>query len=369
MKPKLWKSNSNAKSKATIAVEAEVNLNISERTYQDLNKVHKLTPTTHSTSPNRQHNAVVLHKGKDFAKIIKLNLVDKNKKEGIYKDIYPSPNAHQVSLQTLKMYPRKISLKKLSLTNKLRSINQLFLSEELKLKHIDLQEDLEKNRKILSTKGEFESNSWFENVISLQERKSSNLTENLKFSNGIFRDMIIRLKGAGKENEGILIEKVWRYLLETFDEYIGLIHESLEKTEVISKNTALVQEDIEKIRTGCEVKVARLEKEIERVKLDYILAKDPRKIAENAKIQKVLPHIEKITEFIENLQGIYGKALGSPLKITSKTPIRIKENFESLDILKEKKRKKQISMPKIESEPKFQVNLIDASGYNMQEIN
>ena len=154
----------------------------------------------------------------------------------------------------------------------------------------------------------------------------------------MFRDLIIRMKTSGKENEGILIDKIWRFLLEIIDDYIQQIQENIWKSELATKNSLKAQEEIEKIKNFCQKKVNKLEKGIERVKLDYVLAKDPRKLIENQKIKTIGPRIEKIKGFIDNISELQDLARKN-IETRRKSLSEIEDVTGQNSVFKEKRKK------------------------------
>ena len=350
MKSKLGNLSAETKHKTMLTLETPVasGINNSERNlHTNLKRIHKILDTSKDqASPLHRHGgSIVMRKTNEIGKIIKLNAIDliKNDKS-LTKDLLGgslSQAFNPSSLHSNKLLPKAISLEKLSLTNKLTGINQLFVSPEIELKNLDMKVDLEMNYKILSEKNDTKSKTWFENVMSLQERKREDkgLTEDLRFCNYIFRDMIIRMKASGKENEGILIDKIWRYLLEVFDGYIEVINQSILKSEIASVNTIKAQEEIEKIKAMYQKKVSTLEKEIERVKLDYIIAKNPRKLMENNKVHKALPHIETINKCIDSLYTLHSDKTETKFEEKKKFKKHIKSKSRSLLFLNPKRKK------------------------------
>ena len=360
MKSKLGNLSAETKQKSMIALETPTApiVNNSERNlHTNLKRIHKLVDIhkDQSSPPHRYGTGIIMRKTNDTGKIIKLNAIDLIKVDkSLTKDLLIGSGSQALnpsSLHAIKLYPKAISLEKLSLTNKLSSINQIFVPSEIELKNLDMKDDLEKNYKILCEKNELKPKTWLENVLSLQGRKreEKGLTDDLRFCNEIFRDMIIRMKASGKENEGILIDKLWRYLLEVFDGYIELIHQNILRSEIASVNTIKAQEEIEKIRALSQRKVIKLEKEIERVKLDYILAKNPRKIIENNKTQRILPHIEAITSCIDTLYSLHSVNPDIELQEKKEFKRHFKSKSRNLLFLKQK-RKKSTELPIVHTE-------------------
>ena len=306
MKSRSGKNTATAKSSVIINCEnSTINTNSSDRQLQNLKKIIKLTDKPNSIqSANRYNNYPIFQKTKDNNRLIKMIGAKKDflsLKETELKSL--SPHKESSSTKAFASYPKLISLEKLSLSKKLASVNNLFKSNHHTLKNFNLAEDLEINYKILSENNETKGKTWFENLISIQEYKKNekNLESDMKFCNDIIRDIILRLKTSGKENESIIIDKLWRFILEVFDSYIEIIKENIKQADIATKNTIKAQDEILIIKLGCQKKVEKLEKEIERVKLDYILAKNPRKIVEDNKIQNSIPRIENIKKMIDKI--------------------------------------------------------------------
>jgi hypothetical protein len=258
-----------------------------------------------SYSPYRSSNNTTLKKPETGPKQHILNLG--HIENSILKDSLVQTNPSKPAPYAQSKYPKNILLEKLSLSNKINYIHNLFSNPGKVLKNLELNSELDYNFQVFYENSEYKPNTWIDNLINLKEKskKSNDLINDLKFSNHIFRDLMCRMKGTGKENEGILVEKLWRFVLEVFDNYIELIQDKINLSDIANKNSVKAQEEIEKIKLGCQLKVSKLEKEIERIKLDYILAKDPRKMVQDEKMQNLIPSIERIKEYINKISDMH----------------------------------------------------------------
>lgn len=307
--PKSIKIN---KSSTTIATENPNTASTAEsiKIFASLKKVLKTTEryTENSRSPYVSAKNILAQKPHETGRLIKLSAV--GKKEGlIIKDLLPGPiSPHRITAmhRITNYFPKIRQYEKVSLKKKLQDINTIFSSTRCSLKNLALSDELKENEKILQENQDFKAKTWLENIISLKEKKKARegLIEDLKFCNDIFRDLISRLKSGGNENESIVINKLWIFVLEIFDTHIDLIHENIEKTEKLTENTLKASEQVIKIKTECQKKVNKIEKEIERVKLDFILAKNPLLAKEKEEQDKIFPHIEKVYNCINDLSFI-----------------------------------------------------------------
>ena len=85
--------------------------------------------------------------------------------------------------------------------------------------------------KVFNNRNDGKVKSWLENVVMVKEfeLKSGELENNLRFCNSILRDVLIRLKQTGKENEASLIETIWRINYEAIDLEIERLENQLQK--------------------------------------------------------------------------------------------------------------------------------------------
>jgi hypothetical protein len=267
----------------------------------------KISERDHSSSPYYSSKNIPPGKSKDPVRALKTTKLIKDFPPNNQIFTIISCRSNEKNLKFQKLLPKLGE--KPSLSSKLNNVNIILNTENKPLKHLALNEELDENTKLLSEKSEYKSKTWLENLISLKERKSEGATfvENLKFSNSIIRDIICRLKTSGKDNESILLEKIWRLSLEFIDGHIEIIEKNIERVDQVTKNTIKVHNQVEKIKSQCESKVIKLEKVIQRVKLDYILAKDPRTGDENKRILKIKPFVENVYNQIELLSDMYLK--------------------------------------------------------------
>ncbi|OMJ91434.1 hypothetical protein SteCoe_6014 [Stentor coeruleus] len=172
-------------------------------------------------------------------------------------------------------------------------------STETSLKNLNLIEDLKENSKLLKFAYEAKSQTWLENLNSLKEKENyhKTLTEDLKFCNSIFQDLIIRLNLIGEKNESIVVDKLWRYVLHTFDQYLETLTKKPEKIQIIDVESP----KITRLKTECKKKVNKIEKEINRIKLDFTTTKKP--LISTVKVEKdeVFPYVDKVYMYLNEL--------------------------------------------------------------------
>ena len=279
-----------------------------DHSMKHLKKIKKSLKTgERDNSPYLSTKNITLKRSKEPSKFVKNTMQPSPKKDlPANHKIYTitSGNSNEKSIKIQKMLP-KLSHRSKSNMNT-NNVNAVLNTQLKKLKYINLNEDLLANTQVLSEDSQYKSKTWLENIITIKDRdkEKRDLTENLKFFTSLIRDIIHRLKSSGKDNESILLERIWRFNIELIDEHIDTIEKGIVKVEEFTQSTLKVQNEMEKIKLDCETKVFKLEKEIQRVKLDYILAKDPRVSNENQRILKLKPLIENVQLHLNTLSDL-----------------------------------------------------------------
>lgn len=95
---------------------------------------------------------------------------------------------------------------------------------KIQLKQLKLIKDLEKNQKLMNGEIKYKCKSCLENIIELEDlwinEKCKGIEENFRKCNLIVRDFIVRMQEIGKNNEGVLLDKLWKHIVLSVDEYI-----------------------------------------------------------------------------------------------------------------------------------------------------
>ncbi|OMJ85582.1 hypothetical protein SteCoe_13058 [Stentor coeruleus] len=252
-----------------------------------------------SHSPCMSAKNIMINKPQDTIRFTKFSETVK-KERILFKDVMPryiSPHraaAKRNMPNFIFKFPRNDSVK---LNKKFTDISIFMRSKEISLKNLDLIEDLKENSKLLKSVPEAKSRTWLENLNSLKENSHKNLTEDLKFCNSIFQDLIIRLISMGEKNESIMIDKLWRYVLHTFDQHLETLLKPSEKILITNEES----EKITKIKTECQKKIKNFEKEIDNIKLDFNLTKNPLLGIVKEEKEKVFPYVDKIYKCLNEL--------------------------------------------------------------------
>lgn len=291
-------------------------LNQSMKNLKKVKNSIKTTERDYSTSPYYSTKNISSARSKDQIKVPKKSNLSKDHQSNYEIFTISSSKSHEKNIKIQKPLPKLTE--KTSLSGKLANINIVLNTAPKPLLYLSLNEDLQINTDLINEKSQYKSKTWLENLMSLKEkREGKSLIENLKYYNGLIRDIICRLKFADQDNESILLEKVWRLSLQVIDEHIELVEKGIVKVNQVTEETLKVQNQVEKIKSQCENKVIQLEKDIQRVKLDYILAKDPRISSESKRIERLKPFIQNVKGQIENLVDMYvkGKAPFKDMKI------------------------------------------------------
>lgn len=254
-----------------------------------------------SHSPCMSAKNLIANKPQETIRFTKFS--ESGKKERVlFKDLMPryiSPHraaAKRNMPNFIFKFPRNDSVK---LNKKFTDISILMRSTETSLKNLNLIEDLKENSKLLKEGHEAKSRTWLENLNSLKEKENchKSLTEDLKFCNGIFQDLIVRLNSMGEKNESIMVDKLWRYILHTFDQHLETISKNSEKMPIKDE----VSDKIARLKTECQKKVKKIEKEFDKIKMDFIVTKSPLlgKIKEEK--EKVFPYVDRIYTCLNEL--------------------------------------------------------------------
>lgn len=282
-------------------------MNSLNNSMKHLKKVKKSLKTlARDHSPLYSTKNIALSRSKDPA--VKTSTQTPNKREvpANYKIFtIASPNTIEKNSKIQKILPKLAERSKSNIN--INTVNAVLNIPAKELNYLDLNEDLQANTQILSDNSEYKAKTWLENLITVKEwdKNKGSFLGNLKFLTSIVRDVVHRLKSLGKDNEGILIERVWRFSVELIDEHIESVEKGIVKVDELAQNTVKFQSEMESIKQDCENKVKKLEKEIQRVKLDYILAKDPRLITENQRLSRLKPLIESVQIHLITLSDLY----------------------------------------------------------------
>lgn len=348
MKTRQGKSIKINKSSTTIVAENPYTSSANESTkiIASLKKVLKDRFSDNSRSPYVSAKNILVQNMQDTGRLIKLSATGK-KESIILKDLLPGPISPHISTAIHRFpsyFPKIRQNDRFSLNKKLIDINSMFSSTRYNLKNLEMSEDLDLNAKILHSTEDFKAKTWVENIISFKEKKKNRLSliEDLKFANNIFRDLIIRLKSTGKENESIVLDKFWRFVLETFDNHIDLIHKNLQKTEKLVENSQKASEKIIKLKTEWE------KKDPDKGKNDNFIAKNDIFIAKNQLLGKekeeikiFLPFVEKVYARIDDLASLCWKSE----KVLKKSEDDEKVVEEKIIKMREKKRNGSMDPP------------------------
>ena len=166
------------------------------------------------------------------------------------------------------------------------SASNLRPEHKLTLKYLSLNEDLELNRKVATGETVLPCKSCLENIMTLDsmkfEDKFEDFEDKFEVFNLIIRDFIGRMQIAGKSNEGVLIEKIWRHLMFSVDELIDRLKdlnvnsEDCESEDSVRKVSVLDQ-DVEDEFGGFDD--SQVKEKVERIKgkfefLNRVVAND-----------------------------------------------------------------------------------------------
>ncbi|OMJ67671.1 hypothetical protein SteCoe_35103 [Stentor coeruleus] len=310
MKARQGKSIKINKSSSIIALENPYTSSANESTkiIASLKKVLKDKFSDNTRSPYVSAKNILVQNMQDTGRHIKLSATGK-KEPIILKDLLPGPiSPHILSAHHRfpNYFPKIRQNDRVSLNKKLNcnlNINSMFSSTRYSLKNLEMSDDLDLNAKILHSAEDLKAKTWVENVISLKEKKKSRLTliEDLKFANNIFRDLIIRLKSTGKENESIVLDKFWRFVLETFDNHLDLINKNIQKTEKLCENSQKTSEQIIKFKGEMQ------NRDHDKGKNDIFIVKNSMQGKEKEENDKILPFIGKVYTCIDDLASLCWK--------------------------------------------------------------
>ena len=243
-----------------------------------------------------------LTKTRESGRLIKKAAKSLSKKEIITKQNFLINSNSSKNIQSQNSLP-KLNCK-LGESSKVSTFQSIFnLQTKEKLKHISLNEDLKLNSLLISEDSDYKAKSWLENIIAIKDKRiDEDFNENLKFCNGLIRDVICRLKQSGKENECILIEKIWRVLFEIMDKHLEKLQSKL--CEYENKIYSII--NVTEIETGLkyeyEKKINELEIKVEEMEFDLSL-KDLQ--ISSGKCEKLQPLIENVRNRIEELNEIH----------------------------------------------------------------
>ena len=250
-------------------------LNSSNNSIRQLGEVTKTKSTeridTTKDSPNLQPKAQTLTKTRESGRIIKNAAKSLSKKELRVKENFLINSNSTKNIQAKKSLP-KLNVK-IGETAKVSTFQSILkVQNNRKLKHLSLNEELKVNSLVISEGSDYRAKSWLENIIAVKDKSiEGDLNENLKFCNGLIRDIIVRLKQSGKENESILIEKTWRVLFEMIDDHMEKFQSKVLEYEKKIYNSMSVTEVSQDLKEGYEKKVRDLEMKIDQMDFDSSL--------------------------------------------------------------------------------------------------
>ena len=274
-------------------------------------------------SPFGTNKKNMLLKTKESSRIIKIAAKGLSKKDLKPIELFPIKSTKsQNSLPKLNVLYADDSSKP-SIFNPV-----LKYSPKRQLKHINISEELKLNENYLSGSGEYKFGSWLENLVKVKDWDIENqdLLGSLKFCNKLIRDIMLRLKSSGKENESVLLQKIWSKHFEILDEYIEEFDKKLVECENNAKRVVkeMIKEHDEKSKE-MEIKILEAESKV--------------KFENN--FERIWPIVEKVRNRVEELTESLNESIGNPriqkklsfgksLLIDKK--VRIK-NKQSMDIL------------------------------------
>ena len=281
-------------------------LNSSNNSIRQLGEVTKTKSTeridTTKDSPNQQAKVPTLTKTRESGRIIKNAAKSLSKKEIRIKENFLINSNSTKNIQAQKSLPKLNA--KLGETSKVSTFQSILkIQNNRKLKHISLNEELKVNSLVISEGSDYRAKSWLENIIAVKDKSiDGDLNENLKFCNSLVRDVLLRLKQSGKENESILIEKIWRVLFEMIDEHLEKFQSKVLEYEKKIYNSFSVTEITKRLKDEYEEKIRDLEMKIEKMEFDLSL-KDFQIPPE--KYEKLEPLISGVQNRIEELSDIF----------------------------------------------------------------
>lgn len=245
-------------------------------------------------SPFGTNKKNLLTKTKESSRIIKIAAKGISKKD----------------LKPIELFP----IKSTKSQNSLPKLNALFLEDPLKpstfnsilksspkkqLKHINISEELNLNEKYLLGSGDYKGQSWLENVVNIKDFDidSQDLLRSLKFCNKLIRDMMLRLKYSGKENESILLQKIWSKHFEVLDECIEEFKRKLEECENNAKK--IIKEKMKEFEDRAKEMEIKIEEAESEVQFENIF-------------ERVWPYVEKVRNRVDELAESVKERIADP---------------------------------------------------------
>jgi hypothetical protein len=272
-------------------------------------------------SPYTLNKPVTLTKTKESGRIIKNAAKSLSKKEIRIKENFLINSNSSKNIQAQKSLPKLNGKERIGESSKISTFQSILnIHSKKKLRHISLNEELQFNSFVISEGSECKAKSWLENIIAIKDKRvDGDLNENFKFCNGIIRDVIVRLKQGGKENESILIEKIWRVIFEMIDEYMEKLQSKLLEYEKNSYLSAKANEITQKLKEEVQVlkneicvkddQIVEFEKKIRELdmdneKLKFELSLNDCKVT-HQEMLKFQPLVDRVQSRIEELADIY----------------------------------------------------------------
>ncbi|OMJ74148.1 hypothetical protein SteCoe_27003 [Stentor coeruleus] len=358
MKPRQGKSIKINKSSTIIVAENPYisSANESTKIIPSFKKVLKDRFSDNSQTPYISAKNILVQNMQDTGRLIKHSATGK-KETIILKDLLPGPISPHISTAIHRFpyyFPKIKQNERVSLNKNHIDINNMFSSTRYNLKYLEMSEDLDLNAKILHSTEDFKAKTWIESIISLKEKKKNrfSLIEDLKFANNIFRDLVIRLKSIGKENESIVLDKFWRFVLETFDNHLDLMNKNTKKTEKLLEDTQKASEQAIKLKTEWQ------KKDHNKGKNDVFIVKNSILGKEKKENEKFLPFIGKVYACIDDLDSLCWKNE----KVLKKSKDNDKVAEEKILKMKGKKRNGSMESPVINISSISEENLNIMSG-------
>ena len=304
MKPRTDLYHSTCKSSLNLIPDLTC-LNSSSNSIRPSGEVQKTKSTERihpsKESPSLPSKAPTLTKTHESGQIIKKAAKSLSKKELICKKNFLINSNSTKNIQTQNSLPKLNG--KIGESSKVSTFQSILnIQSNEKLKQISLNEELKLNSLLISEESDYTAKSWLENIIAIKDKRvDEDFNENLKFCNGLVRDVIWRLKQSGKENECILIEKIWRVLFGIVDKHLEKLQSKLLEYESKLRNINVTE--IEKsLKYEYERKINELEMKVEEMEFDLSL-KDFQ--IPSDKYELLQPLIENVKHRIEELCDVH----------------------------------------------------------------
>ena len=179
------------------------------------------------------------------------------------------------------------------------------ISSDSPYKNFNLKEELELNTKVFQKNFKYQGNTCLENIFSLDEKRENkyNFENSLKLCTNVLRDIIYRMDEKGKRNEGILLDKLWRFALSVFDDVIECMNQRDLIKEFILPKKEEKQDDIKNINLQKEIITRKHSKTcMKTIDFDSNFEKAlTEKLAKN----KITEYISNITKSLDELHSSF----------------------------------------------------------------